>query len=97
MRIGKGDAVNGERFCELQTHIMRSSLATRTISFMTFSEDAASNPDVGSSKKRTVGCLSKAIPTDRRRCCPPDRRWFCVSAQMFNPILVITSFTASST
>eukprot|EP00966_Prymnesium_polylepis_P070851 1646283-Prymnesium_polylepis.1 len=34
--------------------------------------DAASRPDVGSSRKTTLGFLHSAMPSDSRRFCPPD-------------------------
>mmetsp|Transcript_14410 Transcript_14410/g.31440 ORF Transcript_14410/g.31440 Transcript_14410/m.31440 type:complete len:111 (+) Transcript_14410:1329-1661(+) len=73
------------------TAIRFSSLATRTISDMTFMAEAASKPDVGSSRNKTVGCLTKAIPMDKRRRCPPERLAARVSAQEVSPIFSIIS------
>ena len=54
---------------------------------------AASNPEVGSSKNKTLGSVNKLTAKDKRLFCPPDKpfkNWFptFVSAQSIKPTVV---------
>mmetsp|Transcript_48096 Transcript_48096/g.71672 ORF Transcript_48096/g.71672 Transcript_48096/m.71672 type:complete len:90 (+) Transcript_48096:366-635(+) len=78
--------------------IMRFSCrATRRISCMMLEAAAASNPDVGSSKKSNVGFLSRAMARESRRCWPPLSRLHFVSAQPVKPIFLRTPSIAEAT
>jgi hypothetical protein len=67
----------------VQIIIRCSLLATEVISVTIPLADAASSPLVGSSNNRTMGCFTKTIAKESRRCCPPLRSEDLLSAQLY--------------
>mmetsp|Transcript_6639 Transcript_6639/g.15805 ORF Transcript_6639/g.15805 Transcript_6639/m.15805 type:complete len:110 (+) Transcript_6639:651-980(+) len=79
------------RFCCLARSVMKRMMAAAA---------AASSPDVGSSRKRSFGCLISARAIERRRFWPPERPCtnslpIRVSAQPARPMCVRMDATFS--